>query len=138
MDTNGLPEGATLATLEAIAPAFSEWVNLPEASKRLGKDCRVKVWAIPQGLYLSFIPIEYALVQVGEGEDRAGRIREFIAGLSTEQAQSFRTREEAVTFKVIAAGCMEPTVTEAEAKKFGPDAATLAKAILVKSGILDG
>jgi hypothetical protein len=137
--TNGrLPPGAAMLTLELLERATTALVRVPGASQKTGQEVYVKIRAIRKADYAAMIPPappgSEAWPEDREARDRLWR--EWLEGLPEDQRQARTLAAAEVTYKVIAAGLVEPRMTADDARALGDDADEIAVAILRLSGLL--
>jgi len=146
----GLPEGAILGTPEILEQYNAKWVALPRASARAGRPVMVKIQAIDPYEYLVRVavslpahlqpappaPDEPAEETTRKAAAHAERVEAWVAGLTAERREDWDRRRAAMPFRTIAAGLLDPAVTEETARRYGDDAAFLWTEILRFSGML--
>jgi hypothetical protein len=141
-----LPEGAKIITLEQLRAANTKYITLPAASARLGTEVCVRIRAIRRAAYLAMMPPAPPGAETwGAGiEDlklRAeARNKQHDAWLATLSLAAQLERREVLdnlTYKIAAAGLLEPATTVEQAKDYAEDADVIAVAILDFSGLLE-
>jgi hypothetical protein len=131
-----LPEGCVLATPDMLEEIYTEWIVCDGLSKRKGQDVRVLISAIPKADYYLFLPPGPVGSDDWPEAEREERTRMWLAGLSPEERQDRMRSFNDVTYKVMAAGMLAPTVTIDTARRYVEDSQTIARGILKLSGLL--
>jgi len=135
-----LPAGAIILTLDLLEEATTSYVALPEVSRKLGQDVRVKVRAIRKVDYFAMVPAGPPGSEVWgremPPEERIQRTREWLDTLSPADRAERQRQITAVTYQVLAIGLVEPAVTAETARRFADDADIIALEILRLSGLI--
>lgn len=131
-----LPDGAKVITLAQLTAANRKYVKVPGLSARLGEDVYVRIRAIRRAAYVQMLPPPPPGSESWKDDGRAEQLLAWLASLPDgERAQRQRDLDE-VTYKVVAAGMVEPAVSVDEARDWADDADVIAVEILRFSGML--
>ncbi|OGB94029.1 MAG: hypothetical protein A2Z31_00245 [candidate division NC10 bacterium RBG_16_65_8] len=135
-----LPAGAIILTLDLLEEATTSYVALPEVSRKLGQDVRVKVRAIRKVDYFAMVPAGPPGSEIWgremPPEERIQRTRDWLDTLSPTDRAERQRQIAAVTYQVLAIGLVEPAVTAETARRFADDADIIALEILRLSGLV--
>lgn len=138
LNNGKLPEGASMLTLDLLERATTALVRVPGASEKTKQEVYVKIRAIRKADYAAMIPPAPPGSESWP-EDRQTRDqlwREWLEGLPEEQRQARTLAASEVTYKVIAAGLVDPKLHAEGIRALGDDADEIAVAILRLSGLL--
>jgi len=139
MHSNGhLPDGAKVVTLEQLRAASLKYVKAAMLSERFGSDVYVRIRAIRRAAYLQMLPPPPPGSDAWPttGPERAVAMQAWLVSLPEDERAVRQRAIDEVTYKVLAAGMAEPTVTLESAKDWADDADILAVEILRFSGML--
>lgn len=132
-----LPDGAVLLTLEQLEQATTKYVRCPVLSQRTGQEVYVRIRTIRRADYLAMVP-QLLPEATGWPEGLAERVQlmtDWVASLPEAQRLERQRALADVTYKLLAAGLVEPRATAQEARAFADDADVIALEILTVSGL---
>src|SRR6266404_1079525 len=138
-DANGRSEnGFEIATLEMLRIANTKRVVATQASARLGKQVVVLVKSIRKARYLAMLPPRppEADAWPTDSEEYGKHYGEWMKSLSHEERMARMSADDAVTFKVLAEGLIQPAYSEELSDLLATDADDIAIEILRFSEIL--
>lgn len=135
-----LPAGAIILTLELLEKATTDYVALPEVSRRLAQDVRVKVRAIRKIDYFAMVPAGPPGSETWgrdmPPDERIQRTRDWLDTLTPGERAERQRQIADVTYQILAAGLVDPAVTAETARRFADDADVIALEILRLSGLM--
>jgi hypothetical protein len=133
-----LPEGAEIATLAMLREANQAWTPMPELTQKRGRPMFARIRTIRRQLYSSWLPELPAesASWPAEGRPREEAYQAWFTALPANERRDRLIALQKVTTLVLAEGVIEPATTLDQAGDWGEDAETVARAILVLSGLV--